>query len=264
MRFCFALLVFVQMNVCSFSFCREELLSSSFRILVIYDSAASKLHKVDAANMKQSLKNIAASLKVPSQIKMIARKKLSMEALQKWSEQIIPSLDVVCVYYSGPQAISGLQSSTTSSIWPSLALTKASITSVPVDTMAKIVHDRKARLSVVFADCYDKTKSHPFSVRCTFAKPLKKTRNKSLILNFRKTWLETKGALTICSHSRGEIGCGMVVSRQYKGGVFTEVLLHKLKGGKLSEFCQDIQHNMKYDLFQDTRPHIACQSSIVE
>jgi hypothetical protein len=256
MRSYFVSLLVFQMSLCSFASCSEKTQPPSFHILVMSDSSNSKLHKVDTINIKKTFEGLVGSLKRPLHLKIVKSRNFSVRKLEKWTKKIRSSIDIAFIYYSGPQVNNPGYCGT----WPSISMSSQAI---PVEAITQIVKAKNPKLALVIADCYDKVFQSSFGLRREFGHPIKKTKNKSHIRNFQKTWFQSKGILTICSHERGKIGYGMTISTQYKGGVFTEALLRELKCGRLSKYPQDLQMYMPKDgVLLPTPQHIVFQSSI--
>ena len=257
MRFIFVLVVCVQIACTGFLNGGEKASNPSFRVLIVFDPSASKLHKIDALKIKKSFENIAWSVKAPIDLKMVERNRFSSKTVQKWSKRIRQT-DIAIVYYSGPQAENpGYDGS-----WPSIALSsKRSTQIIPVIALSDTFLVSRPKLSLVIADCYDKVVKTDMGIRRWVGIPFKKVRHARRVANLRKKWFQAGGSLAFCSHQRGEPGYGIVLDHQYSGGVFTEALLRKLPHGKLSDFSTDLPIYMM-KAFMPSAQNIKCAVSI--
>jgi hypothetical protein len=224
------------LNLCSV-FYGSEKGQGSFRALILYNPYYSSAHKADASNIKKTFEAIASSLNMPLHLKKVDSRNFSRKKLTQWTKGIHQSKDISFVYYSGNNGLPP-----DNGPWP--AITLGANSSLAVDSLASCINRKHPRLSLVIADCYDDVMEFSTNFRFRFGKPMKKTNDKEVIRNLRKTWLGSSGTLTICSHSLGESGCGMHIARQYTGGVVTEVLLRLLKRGKLSDYPSQLQSSM--------------------
>lgn len=229
----------------------------AFRVLILTNPGWSYVHQVDRRNIQKSFENISHNLKIPLHLKAVDSRAFSIRKLQKWSNKIHPDSDIVFVYYSGHQSAPEDNQST----WPSILLSSRPL---PIDAIAEIIHGKKARLSVVAADCYESVIKRKVFQKFYYGEPVKRTSNHRKLKGFKEAWLQSKGSLTLCSHAAGEKGCGVILKGGlYEGGVFTEVLLRRLAWGKLSRYPISLQEDM-YKCLGLYPQHILCSSTITE
>jgi hypothetical protein len=240
MRFLFVLVACVQITFGGFLSGGEKSPKTTFRVLIVFDQSASKLHRIDAFKIKKSFENIAWSIKAPIDLKMVERSRFSSRTVQKWSGRIRKT-DIAIVYYSGPQA----ENPDYDGSWPSISLpSKHSVKIIPVIALSDTFLVSRPKLSLVIADCYDKEAKTDSALRCFLGRPFKKVRNPLHADKLRKMWLRTKGELILCSHARGEAGYGIILDHQYCGGVFTEAVLRGLSFSTLTAFSEDVSRTM--------------------
>jgi hypothetical protein len=215
----------------------EKVPKPSFHVLVVYQASVSKLHRIDALNIKKSFKNIARSIRSPINLKMVEQREWASGRVLKWAKRI-RSTDIAVVYYSGPQAENpGYEGS-----WPSIYLpTKLGSKIIPIEALPRALICSKPKLSVVIADCYDTVVQSDLGPRRPVGMPFKKTRNLHRVAKLRKIWLQSEGTLTLCSHRNGERGYGIILDHRYRGGIFTEALLLRLGRWNLKKFPSDLQ-----------------------
>jgi hypothetical protein len=187
-----------------------------------------------------------------------------MPSVRKWCSKI-KKHDTVVMYYSGPNPSKPSYRGS----WPLIAIGKDAI---PVDEVAKEVHSRKAKLSLIFIDCYDKL-YHPIPLdRGVCGESLKKITWKPFRRNLTKAWMSARGTLTMCSKKHGKTAHGVIWGGG-QFGAFTEALLLAIEEGtgsyrfkrKISEFPTMIHRRLtSHRFYQNETQCPFSQSTIRE
>jgi hypothetical protein len=228
MRFLASFVTYV--CVCSISMCYAGGITPSFRVLIVHEKGtAHGMHEIDAKDMKKTFKSVADAIKWPIYVTQMECSKTSLGKIRKWCSTITP-LDTTVVYYSGPN----LENHMYNGSWPLIKIGKNSI---DVDQMAHMVRLRKARLSLVFVDCYNKCLKPNNIIRRFYGHPLEKIKKKKIRQKMKSVWLSEKGFLTMCSNKNGAESYGVFVGRN-KFGAFTEALLLAISGW--TDECADV------------------------
>jgi hypothetical protein len=166
--------------------------------------------------MKTTFKSIGDAIGWPVDLAYLENSKTSMHKIKKWCSRI-GSNDIAVLYYSGGYA----NNAAYNGLWPLAKIGKGSI---PVDILANQLHSRNARLSLVFADCYNKYIKPRGIARRVYGDALERVKKKKIRQQIRKAWLAEKGTLTMSSTKNGGNAYGVILDPK-KWGAFTEALL---------------------------------------
>jgi hypothetical protein len=203
------------------------------------------MHECDAKDVTQSFQSIAEVMNVPMQITELECNNTSMPQIRKWCSKI-EKKDTAVMYYSGPNPKKAFYKGH----WPLITIGKSAL---PVGKVAKEIHSKKARLSLIFVDCYNKFYVINGIERRTYGTPLEPVIGTRLRKKVRNLWMSAHGTLTLCSKKQGKLSYGTVIEGG-KTGTFTESLLMAIDGGirgyyphliKLSDFPSLIRRRMK-------------------
>jgi hypothetical protein len=259
----FSVLFVMNICLCSLSMCHAEGSSSSFRVLIVHEKDIARgMHEIDAKDMKKTFKSVADAVKRPIYITQMECGKASFNKIRKWCSTITP-FDTAIVYYSG----SNQENSEYNGTWP---LIKIGRRSIPVDRIAHKVYSQKARLSLIFVDCYNQCLKPNDILRRFYGHPLQKIKKKPIRQKMRNIWLFEKGSLMMCSNRNGEKGYGIILGKR-KFGAFTESLLYAIVNWthgygdvlKLSNFPQMINSHMLQYPFSEGAEQFPCYESTI-
>ena len=261
----------LQVSLCSLSMCFASDSVSSFRLLIVEDSGSfDGIHEADAKDIQQTFKIVAEVLKVPMYTTQLECSHASTKKVRNWCSTI-QKHDIVVMYYSGPNP----KKRGYHGVWPLIAIGKKALST---DWIAKEVHAKHARLSLVFVDCYDKVyRPRPLD-RSPCGNSLEKIRWKPHRRNLRHVWMSARGSLTMCSKKHGEVAHG-VLFWGGRFGAFTEALLLAIEEGlgrgyglgkyyeplEIAEIPHEIHHRLTSRRFyQKEMQRPLCQSAIRE
>lgn len=251
----------VELFLCVMSLCYAAEKPPSFQVLIVREHKSLRgMHDADAKRIRKTFQSIGDAIQRPVHLSYIKSQKTSMSMIRKWCSRI-GEKDIVVVYYSGQD----VKNSIYNSQWP---LIKIGQENIPLDQVARNVYAKKAKLSLVFADCY----SDIFKVRGIdkrpYGKALERVKNKKIRQRMTRIWESAKGTLTMCSSKQGECSRGVLIGKM-KTGAFTEALLatillgtkgivntHQveyLKMVKLSEFPEQITYHMEQFPFSEKK-----------
>lgn len=212
-----------QICLCGMSFCYAKEKAPSFRALILHEKGTLReMHFDDAKGMKKTFKSIGNALERPLHIFYCETSKTSMHKIQKWSSKI-GSKDIVILYYSGPDVQKGIYSG----LWPLIRIGKDEI---PLDLLANQIYSKHAKLSLVFADCYNSFLKLRGGEKRPYGNPLEKIKSRTVQRRVKHIWSSASGTLTMCSAKHGEYSKGIILGRA-KFGAFTEALLSTITYG---------------------------------
>jgi hypothetical protein len=222
----------------------------------LYDSSVSKCKKSyesDSKAIEKIFRKIGQSKRVSLRLKRIDAQKWSIKDIRRWLSKVRPVQDTIVVTYSGPER----HDPNNLTKWPSISLSqgKGSLI-VSIKRFLQLAQEKRPRLVMVFADCYNKFYKISRNEGLNLKNPIKTHQARAF---FYRHWETTKGFLLACSHRKGDVGYGLNNGMDQQG-LFTHAYLNSIMRSAPGAFSGVLKSDMY--LYSPAHLHqkMVCQS----
>lgn len=183
-------------------------------------STTKRSSSMDRDRMTRAVHGIASACNMKLKLSHLNGKALTPKAVNRWLHRIKPSKnDVVLFYFSGH----GNRDPSKKSPWPYMYLS-AKNKHMPLKTVTKKIRQKKARLSLILADCCNSTRSGPAIYARQSSTLTPQETYIRQVQSIQRLFTQSKGVIISSGSSAGKESWDTI-----NGGIFTNAWLHSLQ-----------------------------------